>query len=107
MRVLVINYEYPPLGGGGANFSRQLAIQFAACGHDVKVMTSAHGDLPRRERTHGFEVLRIPTVRRRPDRCTVPEMLAFLGSSIASALRLGATWRPDVTCAFFGLPCGP
>ena len=107
MRILLINYEFPPLGGGAANATRQLAAEMARRGHAVTVLTSAHGRLPRRETVNGFTVKRIATLRRRPDRCNVPEMATFLASSVAGALREGVTNRPDVACAFFGLPCGP
>ncbi|HLG71509.1 MAG TPA: glycosyltransferase family 4 protein [Chloroflexota bacterium] len=107
MRILLINYEFPPLGGGAAKATKHLAREFAAQGHGVTVLTSAFRGLPRVESMDGFTVKRIPTLRRRMDRCTVPEMAAFLASSVTTALRWPVAERPDVACAFFGLPSGP
>ncbi|HVA26080.1 MAG TPA: glycosyltransferase family 4 protein [Chloroflexota bacterium] len=107
MHLLLINYEFPPLGGGAANATKHLAGKLAGLGHEVTVLTSAYGDLPRQEVIAGFTVKRITTPRRHKDRCTVAEMSAFMIGSIPAALRQAAICRPDVACAFFGLPCGP
>ena len=106
MRILLINYEFPPLGGGAANATKHLAGEWRA-GHEVTVLTSAYGDLPRQEIMNGFTIKRLSTLRRRQDRCTVAEMAIFMLSSIGAALRHATDCRPDVACAFFGLPCGP
>lgn len=106
-RLLLINYEFPPLGGGAANATANTAREMAALGVEVLVLTSAFGDLPREERRDGFTIRRIPTLRRQRDRSSVVEMLAFLASSLVMAPLAAARWRPDATIAYFGLPCGP
>lgn len=106
-RLLLINYEFPPLGGGAGNAAAHLARELAALGADVRVMTSAFAGLPDRETRDGVEIWRIPTLRRRADRSSVQEMLVFLASSLVNAPRLVAGWRPDLTIAFFGIPGGP
>ena len=40
MRLLLVNYEYPPLGGGAGNATERLAKELAARGVAVKVITS-------------------------------------------------------------------
>jgi glycosyltransferase involved in cell wall biosynthesis len=107
MRLLLINYEYPPLGGGAGTATAALAREFATLGADVRILTSAFGDLPARESTHGFTIIRIPAGRRRADRCTVPEMILFMLSAAFHVLRITHGWRPDATLAFFGIPGGP
>ncbi len=106
-RLLLVNYELPPLGGGGGAVTANLARELAAMGCSVRVLTSAYAGLPRRQTIDGYEVLRVPTIRRRQDRCSIPEMaLAMVGSLIAAPL-VARRWRPDLTIAFFGLPGGP
>lgn len=107
-RLLLINYEFPPLGGGAANATDNTARELVALGVDILVVTSAYGDLPRVEhRGDGVTIHRIPTLRRRRDRSSVIEMLAFLASSLVMVPWIAAHRRPDATIAYFGLPCGP
>lgn len=107
-RLLLINYEFPPLGGGAANATDNTARELAALGAEVVVVTSAFAGLPRVERrADGVEIRRIPTLRRRRDRSSVVEMLAFLASSLVMVPWIAARRRPDATIAYFGLPCGP
>lgn len=107
-QLLLINYEFPPLGGGAANATDNTARELAALGAEVVVVTSAFAGLPRVERrADGVEIRRIPTLRRRRDRSSVVEMLAFLASSLVMVPWIAARRRPDATIAYFGLPCGP
>ena len=46
MRILVINSEYPPIGGGAGHASANLARCLAALGHDVVVLAARFEDLP-------------------------------------------------------------
>ena len=107
LRVLLINYEYPPLGGGAGNATAHLAREFTLFGAEVMVLTSGFRGLPRQEISAGLTIKRIPTIRRLVDRCTPLEMLIFMMSATPVALRLTRSWRPHVTIAFFGIPCGP
>ena len=107
MRLLVVNYEFPPLGGGAGNATAYVAKGLAASGEDVRVLTSAWGDLPAREARDGYEVLRVPALRSRVDRAGVLNMAAFMLSATPRALAMARSWRPDATLAFFGIPGGP
>lgn len=107
-RLLLLNYEYPPLGGGAANATACTARELARRGVAVEVLTSAFDDLPACETTpDGVTVRRIPTLRRRRDRSSVLEMLAFLASSMIAVPCAVRRFRPDAVIAYFGLPCGP
>ena len=107
MRLLLVNYEYPPVGGGAGNATANLARELASLGVEVIVLTSAFRGLPGQEQTDGFTVQRVPVARRYIDRCKPFEMLTFLSSASIAALKLARRWRPDVTITFFGIPSGP
>ncbi len=106
MRILLLNPEYPPIGGGAGNASRHLARALVRLGHDVAVITTHHDALPRHEETDGVHVHRIPAWRRRPDRSGVREQAAFLLSGWWHTARMVRGWKPDVILAFFGAPSG-
>lgn len=106
-RILLINYEYPPVGGGAGTATCQMAREFARAGHQPFVLTAAWGDLPFAELSEGVTVRRIAALRRRVDRCSVPEMLAFMGAAMLAAPGFARQWKIDAAIAFFTLPCGP
>lgn len=106
MRILVINSEYPPIGGGAGNASANIARWLAAFGHEVAVLTAHFGDLPRLETQDGVTIHRLPALRRKQDRSGALEQLAFIASGTLHSLGLARRFKPDVTLAFFGVPSG-
>jgi len=40
MKILMLNYEYPPIGGGGGVISKNIAEGLAQLGHQVEVLTT-------------------------------------------------------------------
>jgi len=106
-RFLLINYEYPPVGGGGGNATQQIGRALVKRGAHVTALTAGHGTLPRRENDRGVQVLRIWAARRRQDRCSIPEMLVFLFHALLVAPGLARQMKCDAALVFFGLPCGP
>lgn len=106
-RILFINYEYPPLGGGGGHACQQIAQEMAALGHEVHVITSRFSGLNAFEILRQVHVRRIPTLRRRKDKCTIAEMLIFLISSLVFTPFYHQKIKPDLVICFFSIPCGP
>jgi glycosyltransferase involved in cell wall biosynthesis len=106
MRILIINSEYPPIGGGAGNASAHIAAQFEKLGHKVAVVTSRFGKLPHREHDKNITVYRVPSIRRRQDRSNPLEQIIFLLSASFWTLSLVPHFRPNATLAFFGVPSG-
>lgn len=106
-RVLLVNYEYPPLGGGAGNATAHIAQEMARQGVQALVLTSAFDGLAASEERDGYAIRRIPTVRRFAEKCAAWEMAAFMASSLLHAPLAARAFRPDATLAFFGIPCGP
>lgn len=107
LNLLLLNYEYPPIGGGAGNATANLARELVGLGHRVRVVTAAFAGEARQEVVDGYEVCRIPAVRRFADHCSVLEMLTFLASSSLVLPALHGRFRADACLAFFGIPCGP
>ena len=106
-RILLINYEYPPIGGGGGNATQQTARAFARMGHQVYVLTARQGNLPATEKDGDVTIRRIFAMRRRPDRCSVFEMMAFIIAALFAAPPLARLWKIEAVLAFFTLPSAP
>ncbi len=104
--ILIVNSEYPPIGGGAGNASAYLARHLAQLGRRVTVLTARFSGLPHDEEKDGVRVVRLPALRSREDRSGTLEQISFL----ISAALLGLPWvlrlRPQAVLAFFGAPSG-
>lgn len=104
--ILIVNSEYPPIGGGAGNASAQLARHLAQLGRRVTVLTARFAGLPHDEQMDGVRVVRLPALRSKQDRSDTLEQISFL----LSAALLGLPWvlrlRPQAVIAFFGAPSG-
>lgn len=106
MRILLINSEYPPIGGGAGNASANIARCLAALGHEVTVLTAHFADQPKRETRDGVTIYRIRALRRKQDRSGAVEQLVFIASASFWILNWSRQNRPNATLAFFGMPSG-
>ena len=106
MKILILNSEYPPVGGGAGNAGAHIARLLAKMGSEVVLLTSQYGDLPGEEVCQGVRILRGPTRRRFADRSNAFEQVLFILGAAFRSLNLLRQFKPDVTLAFFGLPSG-
>jgi len=107
MRLLLVNYEYPPVGAGAATATQAIAHNLVALGHQVAVLTGSFRGLPGRSHENGVTVLRVRCLRRRADRCSVFEMLSFTVSALLSLPSVRSAAQPDALIVFFSFPTGP
>lgn len=106
MRILTLNYEFPPIGGGGSPVSHELGRELVAQGHEVDVVTMGFDGLPAREVVDGINVYRVPCLRKRPDLCKTHEMASFVLAALPKVARLTATRAYDVNHTHFIVPTG-
>jgi glycosyltransferase involved in cell wall biosynthesis len=106
MKILLLNSEYPPIGGGAGNATANLARHLALQGQDVKVVTVQFADLPKSEYREGFQIKRIPAIRKKADRSSASEQLSYILSATFYCFSLFRRWKPDIVWAFFGIPSG-
>ena len=106
MRILVLNYEFPPVGGGGGRTAATLCAALAERDHELKVITSMAPNLARSETLDGYQVLRVQAGRRSHFRASFASMAGFVAGALLPAIRMARSWRPDVIHAHFAVPTG-
>jgi glycosyltransferase involved in cell wall biosynthesis len=106
VRILVLNFEYPPVGGGGGRVSAFLAQALQRRGHRLLVLTTGMPGTRGREVEAGVEVVRLRTGRRSPSRASFPSMLCYVVAAWVKGMLLVRSWKPDVLHAHFAVPTG-
>lgn len=106
MRLLVLNYEFPPVGGGGGRIAADFCRLLASFGHEVQVHTSWFPSLPVRELKDGYTIVRSYAGRQRLHTCSVPEMAAYLVMTLGPTLKQVRTLKPNVMHVHFAVPSG-
>lgn len=78
MNILVLNYEFPPLGGGASPVSRDISIRLRKLGHQVTVVTMGFEGLPFYEEIEGVRVYRLKCWRSKKSSCMPWEQYTYL-----------------------------
>lgn len=107
MKLLLVNYEFPPLGAGAATATYHVGKELVLMGHDVTVLTSSHRTLPRFEDVEGMKVHRIPGLRKKTSQSNMVEMLSFVVSALFRMPSILRSCRIEKVMVFFSFPCGP
>lgn len=77
-KVLILSYEFPPLGGGGAKVVAGLTDEMIKAGYTFDIVTMGYRGLSRKEVRNGVTIYRIPCIRRSQSMCYFPEMIPYL-----------------------------
>ncbi|MFG0335967.1 MAG: glycosyltransferase [Maioricimonas sp. JB049] len=104
MRILLVNHEYPPRGGGSGVAMQCLAGGLADAGHEVCVLTMA-SEAPRPV-DQRLQLQEIPTTS---DRGRLPGLrtwMSFLWNAPAAIRCAVRDFRPDVVNSHFVFPAG-
>ncbi len=107
MNLLIVNYEYPPIGAGAANASRNLAEMLARKRHNVTVLTSSFKKQRGKTWENGILVYRSLSLRKKAASSNILEMIIFLLFAMLILPFIICKRKPDGIIVFFSLPCGP
>jgi glycosyltransferase involved in cell wall biosynthesis len=106
MNVLIINYECPPLGGGGGISCYQISRELANA-HHIDYLTTGNKELPRSEVREGINIFRVPVIgRKNLSTASLLSMISFFPISLFKGIHLCATNNYDVINAHFVIPSG-
>ena len=103
-RMLVISYEYPPLGGGGAKVVDGIVSRLIDQGYKIDVVTMGFRGLPRHEERGALNIFRIPGIRRNQTMCHAYEMLPYIVIATFVAWKLARKNNYAINHTHFILP---
>ena len=106
MKLLLINNEFPPIGGGGSTVTKYALEYLVKVGHEVTLVTSRYKELPHRETIDGATVIRIPAVRRYKDYAAMWELVTFGLSAAVFCFFYTLRHQVDFVQAYFAVPAG-
>lgn len=108
LKILVLNYEYPPLGGGGGEVTESLALEFSKNEIEQLVITSWFPGLKFYEKINdNLKIIRAPTLRFSKHRATVFTMASYVASAFLPLLISCMFFKPNLIHAHFLMPVGP
>ncbi len=105
--ILLVNYEYPPVGAGAANATYHTARALAETGHHPVVVTAAFGENRGVTREDGVTVIRISALRRQANKASLLEMTSYMVSLTISIGRICKQHQVHRAIIYFSFPCGP
>lgn len=108
MNILMINYEFPPVGGGGANANRYLLKEFAKR-KDLKIDLVTSSDTCRDyiyDFSENIKIHRLDVRKKKVHYWSQREVLEFLYRSSRYVNQLVKKESYDLSHAFFGFPSG-
>jgi glycosyltransferase involved in cell wall biosynthesis len=107
LKILILNYEYPPLGGGAGIITKKLAEEFSSAGHLITILTTWFPGEDEVTENGKFKIIRLKSLRKRTDRSNPIEMGAWMLKAIQWCKKNIKKGDFDVCQANFTLPGGP
>ncbi|KAF5436524.1 Glycosyltransferase involved in cell wall bisynthesis [Candidatus Methanophagaceae archaeon] len=102
----MLNYEYPPLGGGASPVTKSLAEELVKLGHNVNVVTMGFKGLKQKEENNGVNIYRVPSIRKEQGVCQTHEMFSYCFSAYRFLPKLLKENKYDINHTHFIIPTG-
>ena len=106
LRLLLLNYEFPPIGGGAGSATYYMARDLYNRGHQVDVLTSQYIGCKSYENVDGVRVFRVPSYRVGIHDAGVRGAASFLFYARIKLAQLIRENNYDLLHYYFGLPTG-
>jgi len=102
----MLNYEFPPMGGGAGNATHNVSLALSKMGHDVTIITSGYAGLKASETIQGVKIIRVFSWRNSIHDCGFKGAYTYLFFAALKLLKLNKTQDYDLLHYYFSLPTG-
>lgn len=109
MKILMLNYEFPPLGGGAANANYYLLKEFSKDKDlEIDVITSSVGKFKKSKFSENINLYRLDIGKNKDNLHyqTNKDLLLFSLKALKESIKLNKKNNYDLIHAWFGIPCG-
>ena len=106
LRILVLNQDFPPMGGGASPVSYELAKGYVKLGHSVDIVTMHFKGLPYHEKKEGMNIYRVKCLRSKKELTHPWELLSFIFSAKKFLKNHLKTHKYDICHCHFIIPTG-
>lgn len=108
LKVLILNYEYPPIGGGAATATRSLLRQYAKRGDiEVDLVTSSIGKYKEEQFSKNIRIYFLNIKKKGAVHAQSNlNLIMYSTQAFFKMLELKKKKDYDLVHAFFGIPCG-
>ncbi len=104
MNILLLNYEFPPMGGGASVATFNIAKHLVELGHHVDILTSKINGQKSKENIGGVTVYRVTSFRNSIHDCGMFGAFSFLFFAVFRFILLTRKNKYDWLTYFFSLP---
>ncbi len=106
MNLLVLNYEYPPLGGGAGVITQNISKGLASRGHKITVITTWFENEPEEFTADNLRIIRLKSKREKVFQSNPREMISWMFAAKKFLKSHLKTSNYDLCFANFSLPGG-
>ncbi len=106
MRILLLNPEFPPVGGGAGRATYNIGRELAKLGHEVDILTGGTGKFRELEKTEGINVYRAGMKRKGIHDSGSLGMALYVFNGFLKYRKLLKEKEYDAVHAFFSVPTG-
>ena len=106
MRILLLNYEFPPAGGGAGFATLNIGRELVNLGVHVDVLTAVIDNEKDGDVLHGMRVFRVPSWRKGIHDCGLVGAYSYTAFAALKRRRLYKKETYDLEHYFFSLPTG-
>ena len=106
LRILLLNYESAPFGGGAGFASYNIGRELARMGVQADFLTARVGDMPSYEEVDGLRIHRVRSFRKSLHDCGLRGAYSYLAFALPKRQQLLATTAYDLEHYFFSMPTG-
>lgn len=107
MKVLMLNYEYPPLGGGAANANEYILKEMSDIEDiEIDLVTSSENGYKENDISENISIYRLNVKKEDIHHWSQIEILRYFFKGLLKSRELKKKNEYDVVHAWFGFPCG-